>query len=127
MTGNLAVTGIGANNVIGVGLDHGARVDLEALRKQLQKSLDEKRAVYAVVAIMGSTEEGCVDPLGGIIRLRDEFQKKGLSFVVHADAAWGGYFCTMLPRGFNPGDDIPLPSERGSGAGFVPDASLRAV
>ena len=80
-----------------------------------------------MVSIMGSTEEGSVDPLGGIIRIRDEFQKKGLSFVVHADAAWGGYFCTMLPRGFQPGDDIPLPSEGGSGHGFVPDASLRAV
>ena len=121
------MTGIGANNVIGVELDHGARVDLDALRKDLQDSLDKKVAVYAVVAIVGSTEEGSVDPLGGIIQLRDEFQKKGLSFIVHADGAWGGYFCTMLPRGFQPGDDIPLPSDRGSGAGFVPDASLRAV
>ena len=127
LTVALAVTGIGANNFIGVELDHGARVDLGALRKHLQGCLDEKRAVYAVVAIVGSTEEGCVDPLGGIIRIRDEFQQKGLSFLVHADAAWGGYFCTMLPRGFKPGDEIALPSESGSGHGFVPDATLRAV
>ena len=113
--------------MVGVDLDHGARVDLAALREHLQKSLDEKRAVYAVVAIIGSTEEGSVDPLGAIIHMRDKFQEKGLSFLVHADAAWGGYFCTMLPRGFKSGDNIPLPSERGSGAGFVPDASLRAV
>ena len=33
----------------------------------------------------------------------------------------------MLPRGFKPGDEIALPSDQGSGAGFVPDASLRAV
>ena len=123
----IAVTGIGAENVLGVELDHGARVDLDALRRHLQDSLDKKVAVYAVVAIVGSTEEGSVDPLARIIQLRDEFQQKGLSFLVHADAAWGGYFCTMLPRGFKPGDDIPLPSDRGSGAGFVPDASLRAV
>ena len=108
-------------------LDHGARVDLDDLRKRLQESLDKQQAVYAVVAIMGSTEEGCVDPLASIIRLREEFQQKGLSFVIHADAAWGGYFCTMLPRGFKAGDEIPLPSDRGSGSGFVPDASLRAV
>ena len=31
----------------------------------------------------------------------------------------------MLPTGFKLGDDIPLPSEQGSGHGFVPDASLR--
>ena len=112
---------------MGVQLDHGARVDINALRKQLQESLDQQKAVYAVVAIVGSTEEGCVDPLSEIIKLRDEFQKKGLSFLVHADGAWGGYFCTMLPRGFKPGDEIALPSDQGSGAGFVPDASLRAV
>lgn len=45
---------------------------------------------------------------------------------VHGDAAWGGYFCTMLPQDFQPGHDINLPSEKGSGAGFVPDSSLRA-
>ena len=122
-----AITGIGADNIVGVKLDHGARVDIGALRNKLQDSLDQHKAVYAVVAIVGSTEEGCVDPLSEIIKLRDEFQKKGLSFLVHADGAWGGYFCTMLPRGFKPGDEIALPSDQGSGAGFVPDASLRAV
>lgn len=122
-----AITGIGADNIVGVKLDHGARVDISALRRQLQDSLDQQKAVYAVVAIVGSTEEGCVDPLSEIIKLRDEFQEKGLSFLVHADGAWGGYFCTMLPQGFKPGDKIALPSDQGSGAGFVPDASLRAV
>lgn len=43
-----------------------------------------------VVAIIGSTEEGSVDPLAGIFKLRDESQAKGLSFLVHADGAWGG-------------------------------------
>ena len=74
---------------------------------------------------MGSTEEGAVDPLSKILSLRREFQEKGLSFLVHGDAAWGGYFCTMLPQGYKPGDEIQLPSEKGSGAGFVPDSSLR--
>ena len=69
-------------------VDHGARVDLDDLRSKLQGCLDDKVPVYAVVAIMGSTEEGSVDPLGGIIKLRSEFQKKGLSFLVHGDAAW---------------------------------------
>ena len=33
------------------------------------------------------------------MNLRKEFQDKhGLSFLVHADAAWGGYFATMLRR-----------------------------
>ena len=32
----------------------------------------------------------------------------------------------MLPSGYKPGDPYKLPSEKGSGSGFVPDASLRA-
>ena len=100
-------------------------MDLEDLREKLQHSLDQKEAVYAVVAIVGSTEEGAVDPLRGILKLRKEFQAKGLSFLVHGDGAWGGYFCNMLPRDFKPGQEIALPSEKGGGAGFVPDSSLR--
>ena len=114
--------------MIGVKVDHGARVDLEDLSNKLQACLDDKEPVYAVVAIIGSTEEGSVDPLSGILKLRDEFESKGLSFLVHADAAWGGYFCTMLPQDLQdlePGNRMNLPSEKGSGAGFVPDASLR--
>ena len=123
---NVAVTGLGSDSVVGIKVDHGARVDLDDLRNHLQSCLDNQVAVYAVVAIIGSTEEGAVDPLRGIIKLRDEFQAKGLSFLVHGDAAWGGYFCTMLPQDYQPGQEINLPSEKGSASGFVPDSSLRA-
>ena len=78
--------------MVSIKVDHGARVDLDDLRSHLQSCLDNEVAVYAVVAIIGSIEEGAVDPLRDIIRLRDEFQAKGLSFLVHGDAAWGGYF-----------------------------------
>lgn len=53
------------------------------------------------MAIIGSTEEGAVDRLEKIADMRDQMQKKGLSFLLHADAAWGGYFATMLQRGKN--------------------------
>jgi tyrosine decarboxylase/aspartate 1-decarboxylase len=43
--------------------------------------------VGAVVATMGTTATGSVDPLPDILALRD---KRG--FLVHADAAYGGYF-----------------------------------
>ena len=69
--------------------------------------------------------EGAVDHLSNILTLRSEFQTRGLSFLVHADAAWGGYFCSMLPK-YRPGDVVNLPTEMGTADGFVPDASLRA-
>lgn len=79
--------------------------------------------MYAVVAVIGTTEDGAVDPLCGIMRLRTEFQKKGLSFVVHADAAWGGYFCAMLSQSPT-GVLFQSPFERVR-TGFVPNSSLR--
>ncbi len=112
--------------MIGIAVDHGARVDLADLDNHLKASLDNQQAVYAVVAIIGSTEEGCVDPLRNILALRDKYQAQGLSFVVHGDAAWGGYFCSMLPRDYQPGDLVKLPTETGDSEGFIPDASLRA-
>ncbi|KAI0455119.1 pyridoxal-dependent decarboxylase domain-containing protein [Xylaria acuta] len=121
-----AIAGLGSDNVIGIPVDLGARVDLKELEKTLRESLKDERPVLAVVGIIGSTEEGAVDPLSGILALRKQLQAEGLSFLVHADAAWGGYFCSMLPKDYRPGDVINLPTEMGEADGFVPDASLRA-
>ncbi|KAI0161298.1 pyridoxal-dependent decarboxylase domain-containing protein [Xylariaceae sp. FL1272] len=122
-----AICGLGSDNVVGIPVDFGARLDLDELEKKLRESLENEQPVYAVVAIIGSTEEGAVDPLSGVLALRKQLQAEGLSFLVHADAAWGGYFCSMLPKDFRPGDIVTLPKETGKFAdGFVPDASLRA-
>ncbi|KAL0768837.1 hypothetical protein CaCOL14_008145 [Colletotrichum acutatum] len=121
-----AISGLGSDNVIGIPVDAGARLDLGVLEKKLQENLDKGQPVYAVVAIIGSTEEGAVDSLSGVLALRKQFQAKGLSFVVHADAAWGGYFCSMLPKDYQPGDVMNLPTDMGAADGFVPDATLRA-
>ncbi|KAH8806650.1 pyridoxal phosphate-dependent transferase, partial [Flagelloscypha sp. PMI_526] len=93
-----AITGIGSENVISVKVDIAARMDTQDLRKQLRKCLDEKRAVYAVVAIIGSTEHGACDSIKDIVDVREEFEKEGLSFVLHADGAWGTYFATAIPK-----------------------------
>ncbi|KAH8099817.1 pyridoxal phosphate-dependent transferase [Cristinia sonorae] len=102
----MAITGIGSENMIAVNVDHSARMDPEDLRRRLQECLDAKdeqgnpcpRAVYAVMAIIGSTEHGACDPLKDILDIREEFRQKGLSFVVHADGAWGTYFTTVVPQ-----------------------------
>lgn len=66
------------------------------LEQKLEHCVKTKTPVYMVVAIMGSTEQGAVDPLAEILQLRKRFESKGLSFIVHCDAAWGGYFASML-------------------------------
>jgi glutamate/tyrosine decarboxylase-like PLP-dependent enzyme len=69
-----------------------------ALEKQLRDCLKDQQAVYTVVAVTGSTEEGSVDPVEDIVKLRETLQAEGMSFLIHVDAAWGGYFKTMVPQ-----------------------------
>ena len=71
-------------------------MDPVKLDEMLQSALKAKQAIYAVVAIIGSTEQGAVDPLVKILELRSKYEKLGLTFVVHCDAAWGGYFASAL-------------------------------
>ena len=114
---HIALVGIGSENCVNIKVDTKARVDIEALTAALQNCVDKKRAVYAVVAVIGTTEEGAVDPLDQILALKPKFASQGLSFIVHADAAWGGYFASMIRD--------PPPSRARSGRDFVPSIPLR--
>ena len=66
----------------GVVVDAGGRMDLDALADLLKR---EK--VATVVATLGNTALGAVDPLHEIVKLRDRH-----GFRLHVDAAYGGYF-----------------------------------
>src|ERR1700719_3588476 len=65
-----------------VPVDGQARMNMDALRKRA-----EPGDVGTVVATLGTTATGSVDPLPEILALREKH-----GFRVHADAAYGGYF-----------------------------------
>ncbi len=65
-----------------VSADGRGRMRLDALEAELRRG-----DVGTVVVTLGSTAVGAVDPLPGILALRDRY-----GFRVHVDAAYGGYF-----------------------------------
>jgi tyrosine decarboxylase/aspartate 1-decarboxylase len=65
-----------------VASDNLGRMDLNALENELRRG-----DVGTVVATMGTTALGSVDPLPEILSLRERY-----GFRVHLDAAYGGYF-----------------------------------
>lgn len=96
-----ALIGLGTHAVKSIKVDLEGRMDMVALHQELSSCLAQGRPVLQVVAVMGSTEEGSIDPLANIVAMRREFQQLGMNFVIHVDGAWGGYFASMLrePRG----------------------------
>lgn len=68
--------------------DQTGRMDIEALEEILPR-----HRVGTVVATLGTTAAGAVDPLADLLPLRERF-----GFRLHVDAAYGGYFklCSIL-------------------------------
>jgi glutamate/tyrosine decarboxylase-like PLP-dependent enzyme len=95
-TATLIGLGIKAVKLIEVDLD--GRMSMVALRQELDRCLNNGIPVLQVVAVLGSTEEGAIDPLAEIVKLRQEYQELGLNFVIHVDAAWGGYFASIMRK-----------------------------
>jgi len=93
---------IEASGLINVFVDENARMDTSLLRENLEMCVKLKKPVLMVVAVIGSTEEGAVDPLDEILEIRNEFRKKyNFDFNIHCDAAWGGYVTSAIRKDYD--------------------------
>jgi glutamate/tyrosine decarboxylase-like PLP-dependent enzyme len=105
-----AILGLGSSQLVRIPVDLDARMDVDLLRAELDRCLDQKQPVVQVVAVVGSTEESAVDPLSDVVAVREEYRRSGLDFPIHVDAAWGGYFASILRPA--PADQPPDGEER---------------
>ncbi len=90
------ILGIGQGNVVYVQVKDNYRMDVRHLKENIDRLVAEKTPILGVVAVVGTTEEGAVDEVHEIVRLREEYEKKGVSFYLHIDAAYGGYARTIF-------------------------------
>lgn len=93
-----ALLGLGQNNLLGIHVDLQARMEVPHLVDMLNYCLQRQIPVIQVVTVIGSTEESSVDPLRDILAAREDFRRRGMDFAIHCDAAWGGYFNSMMRR-----------------------------
>ena len=90
--------GIGSGQVDRIPIDNNYRMDVNRLKESLEKAHKERRPVVEVVGVLGTTEEGAVDPMYEIVALREEMRKRGMSFLLHCDAAYGGYMASCFKK-----------------------------
>jgi glutamate/tyrosine decarboxylase-like PLP-dependent enzyme len=90
------VLGLGRDALVSIRVDPDFRMRVDDLEARLIESERQGRHVLAVVAVVGTTEEGAVDPVDQILALRTALETSGRgSFWIHADAAYGGYLRTL--------------------------------
>ena len=87
------IIGIGRNQLEKVEIDNGYRLDLDCLTEKIDST---KGPTLAVISIMGSSKQGSIDPLDQILKYRKQKEAVKYSFAVHVDAAYGGYFPSIL-------------------------------
>jgi glutamate/tyrosine decarboxylase-like PLP-dependent enzyme len=77
--------GIGDDSVVTVPVDDRYVMDADSLAERVRGDRKDGKAPFLVVATMGSTNAGLIDPIDRILDVAE-----AESMWVHADAAWGG-------------------------------------
>ncbi|MDD5169145.1 MAG: pyridoxal-dependent decarboxylase [Syntrophales bacterium] len=85
------ILGIGQENLIYIPVEGNYRMDIAALKDVIDGLIARRIPILAVVGVVGTTEEGAVDEIHEIVKLRDGYEGQGVFFYLHIDAAYGGY------------------------------------
>jgi len=90
------VLGYGEDAVRAIPVNQRFQIDMEQLQRAVF-GLKQDEYVAAVIGIVGTTEEGAVDPIHQIHWLRKTCEStRNRSFWFHVDSAWGGYIRSLF-------------------------------
>jgi len=94
----IRIMGLDATNLVKIKTDNQGRMDINNLRKSLDKCLIENKKIFAIVATLGTTVRGAIDPINEISEICKE-----RNIWLHIDGSIGGIFAvTSIPiKGLN--------------------------
>lgn len=90
------VFGMGEDAFWNIPLDAEGHLCVDGLKALIEKAKHEGRPVLAVVTVAGTTEAGEIDPVEEVCDCLDSLRAEGIDIWHHVDAAYGGFFCSML-------------------------------
>ncbi len=94
----IRVMGLDTTNLVRIKTDNQGRMDINDLRKSLDKCTIENKKIFAIVATLGTTVRGAIDPINEISEICKE-----RNIWLHIDGSIGGIFAiTSIPiKGLN--------------------------
>jgi glutamate/tyrosine decarboxylase-like PLP-dependent enzyme len=93
----VSIMGLGLDSFWSIRLDENGHLDVDHLRELIEKALAEKRPITMIVSVCGTTELGEVDPINRVSDLLNNYKtNRGFYFWHHVDAAYGGYYASLL-------------------------------
>lgn len=96
----ISLLGFGDTAFWPIALDHQGVMDVGSLEQQIHRAVAENRPILMVVSVAGTTELGQCDPIEQVQDHLDSLKSKmNLDIWHHVDAAYGGYFCSLLKDG----------------------------
>jgi glutamate/tyrosine decarboxylase-like PLP-dependent enzyme len=91
------VLGLGEANLQMVDCDDWGRYQVADLKERILRCQSDNQPILAVVTVAGSTETGAIDPIDEVSTILAELrQEQDHHIWHHVDAAYGGFFCSLL-------------------------------
>jgi glutamate/tyrosine decarboxylase-like PLP-dependent enzyme len=85
--------GLGTNSIRWIDVDHGQRIDLDALQRQIERDHADGHRPFLLVGTAGTVSTGAVDPLPDLARIARQHD-----MWFHADGAYGAFAAIVSDR-----------------------------